>query len=86
MVSFYGAKFIGGDVTFDQAKLFGGGLSFGDIAGWSHPPVFDWKDVPPTGVDLPARGHRTGSVRTTTPLGSKDLALIEPSARGDATH
>ena len=52
-VRFESAQFTGGMVSFVDAKFRGGTVNFSRVAGWSHPPLFDWKGTPPAGVRLP---------------------------------
>jgi uncharacterized protein YjbI with pentapeptide repeats len=52
-VIFYLAKFSGAQVEFRDAKFSGGRVDFRDNRDWSHPPEFDWENLP-ADVKLPA--------------------------------
>ena len=81
-VDFWYAQFSGGMVGFERAEFSGGTVDFSHVVDWSHPPKFDWKGTPPSGVKLPTAGstnkksrywtlrrHRRRSLDRDRPLG-----------------
>jgi uncharacterized protein YjbI with pentapeptide repeats len=52
-VDFNHARFTGSTVNFKDVKFTGGTVDFSDAGDWSVPPLFPWKDTPPSGVKLP---------------------------------
>jgi uncharacterized protein YjbI with pentapeptide repeats len=55
-VNFTDAKFSGGTVNFAGSEFSGGTVNFMWARVWSHPPIFSWKGMPPSGVELPSPG------------------------------
>jgi uncharacterized protein YjbI with pentapeptide repeats len=69
-VNFDSAEFSGGEVSFNRTKFPSGQVDFSLTAVWTHPPEFDWKGTPPSGVKLPAQPGASGEAGSSLPAGS----------------
>jgi hypothetical protein len=58
-ISFYDAEFSGSQVLFLHNAFSGGRVDFSRAAVWTHPPMFDWGDTPPSGVQLPRKADQS---------------------------